>query len=67
MDNFYNSATKGTLPAVSWVVPSGPVSEHPPGAVSAGQSYVPSLINAVMSGPDWNSTAIVVDPRCEWR
>jgi phospholipase C len=34
------------------------VSEHPPNAVSFGQSYVTSLINAVMHGPDWNSTAI---------
>jgi phospholipase C len=39
-------------------VPSGAVSEHPPAAVSDGQSYVTSLINAVMKSPDWNSTAI---------
>lgn len=58
--NFYKAAKNGQLPAVSWVSPSGPVSEHPPGAVSAGQSYVTSLINAVMKGPDWNSTAIFV-------
>lgn len=58
VDNFYTAAATGTLPAVSWVVPSGPVSEHPPGAVSAGQSYVTSLVNAVMASPDWNSTAI---------
>ncbi|HEY0817093.1 MAG TPA: alkaline phosphatase family protein [Pseudonocardia sp.] len=58
VDNFYAAAKTGTLPAVSWVVPSGPVSEHPPGAVSAGQSYVTSLVNAAMSSPDWNSTAI---------
>ena len=47
-----------TLPAVSWVVPSGEVSEHPPAPVSYGQSYVTSLINAVMRSPDWGSTAI---------
>jgi phospholipase C len=58
--NFYTQAAKGTLPAVSWVVPSNAVSEHPPGRISAGQSYVTSLVNAVMSGPDWNSTAIFV-------
>ena len=46
------------MPAVSWVIPSGEVSEHPPSPVSYGQSYVTSLVNAVMSGPDWNSTAI---------
>jgi phospholipase C len=43
---------------VSWVVPSGAVSEHPPSPVSFGQSYVTSLVNAVMHSPDWKSTAI---------
>ncbi|MDP9332148.1 MAG: fibronectin type III domain-containing protein [Actinomycetota bacterium] len=43
---------------MSWIVPSGDVSEHPPSSVAAGQSYVTSLVNAVMSGPDWSSTAI---------
>ncbi|MDQ6642234.1 MAG: phospholipase, partial [Actinomycetota bacterium] len=48
------------LPAVSWVVPSGTLSEHPPGRVSAGQTYVSHLVNAVMRGRDWKSTAIFV-------
>jgi phospholipase C len=56
--NFYKQAKNGTLPAVSWVVPSSAVSEHPPAPVSYGQSYVTSLVNAVMAGPDWDSTAI---------
>jgi phospholipase C len=56
--NFYDQAKKGTLPAVSWVVPSGEVSEHPPAPVSYGQSYVTSLIDAVMRSPDWSSSAI---------
>ena len=56
--NFYKAARSGSLPAVSWVVPSGQVSEHPPSSVSGGQSYVTSLINAVMQSPDWDSTAI---------
>jgi phospholipase C len=55
---YYTAAKTGTLPAVSWVAPSGAVSEHPPAAVSAGQSYVTSLVNAAMTGPEWNSTAI---------
>ena len=58
VSNLYKDAKRGTLPSVSWVVPSGAVSEHPPSSVSAGQSYVTSLINAIMSGPDWDSTAI---------
>jgi phospholipase C len=44
--NFYAQAKTGELPAVSWVVPSGEVSEHPPAPVSFGQSYVTSLVNA---------------------
>jgi phospholipase C len=58
--NFYAAAKRGTLPAVSWVIPNGHVSEHPPGRVSAGQAWVTSLVNAVMSGPDWSSTAIFI-------
>ncbi len=42
------------------MVPNGALSEHPPAAVSYGQAYVTSLVNAVMSGPDWSSTAIFV-------
>jgi phospholipase C len=56
--DFYTAARKGALPAVSWVIPSGDVSEHPPGRISWGQNYVTGLINAVMRSPDWDSTAI---------
>jgi phospholipase C len=56
--NFLKAAKNGTLPAVSWVVPNDAVSEHPPSPVSVGQRYVTTLINAVMQGPDWASTAI---------
>jgi phospholipase C len=56
--NFYTAAQKGTLPAVSWVVPSLPVSEHYPAAISPGVAYVTSLVNAAMHGPEWDSTAI---------
>jgi phospholipase C len=56
--NFYSAARNGTLPAVSWVNPSGLDSEHPPASVHQGQAYVTSLINAVMKGKDWDSTAI---------
>jgi phospholipase C len=58
VSRFFSAAQAGTLPAVVWVCPSQSVSEHPPGLVSAGQAYVTSLIDAVMQGPDWDSTAI---------
>jgi phospholipase C len=55
---FLHAAKTGTLPAVSWVTPAGAVSEHPTARVSTGQAYVTRLVNAVMRGPDWPSTAI---------
>ena len=58
LNNFYSAARKGTLPAVTWITPSQSVSEHPPGLVTAGQTWVTRQINTIMSGPDWKSTAI---------
>jgi phospholipase C len=58
VQSFRLAAQEGTLPAVSWVVPNSKDSEHPPALVSTGQDYVTNLVNAVMSGPDWSSTAI---------
>jgi phospholipase C len=58
LSHFFAAAHQGSLPAVSWIVPNGRVSEHPPALVSRGQTYVTTLINAIMSSPDWKSTAI---------
>ena len=58
LDNFLKQAEAGALPAVSWIAPSGDVSEHPPSLVSAGQTYVTHLINTVMKGPNWKDCAI---------
>jgi phospholipase C len=58
VSHYFTAAKAGTLPAVSWIVPDGKVSEHPPALVSVGQAYVTSVINAAMQGPEWNSTAI---------
>jgi len=58
VSSYYADAKAGTLPAVTWVVPSGEVSEHPPSPISFGQTYVTSLVNAAMRSPDWSSTAI---------
>ncbi|GAC1319077.1 MAG: hypothetical protein NVSMB22_01680 [Chloroflexota bacterium] len=60
VQQFYQSARFGTLPAVSWVIPSEVQSEHPTQLVSTGQSYVTHLVNTLMTGPEWNSTAIFV-------
>ena len=58
LDSYFAAAKAGRLPAVSWVTPSGPDSEHPTASVHQGQAYVTAVINAAMKSPDWDSTAI---------
>jgi phospholipase C len=55
---FRRAAKAGTLPAVSWITPANVNSEHPPASVATGQAWVTGLINDVMRGKDWKSTAI---------
>jgi phospholipase C len=57
---FYRDAEAGTLPQVAWVIPSDAVSEHPPSNIGEGMAYVTGLVNAVMEGPDWDSSAIFI-------
>jgi phospholipase C len=61
LTSFFAAARTGTLPAVSWIVPNGAVSEHPPALVSTGETYVTGVINAIMRSPDWDSTAIFLN------
>ena len=58
LKSYFTAAKAGALPAVSWITPSQPDSEHPPASVHQGQAYVTALINAAMKSPDWDSTAI---------
>ena len=55
---FYEEARAGRLPSVAWITPAQKVSDHPPALITNGQAYVTRLINTIMRGPDWNSTAI---------
>jgi phospholipase C len=58
VSQFLAAARHGKLPAVSWVVPDEIHSEHAPATPSDGQRYVTRLIDSVMRGSDWNSTAV---------
>jgi phospholipase C len=62
LDNFYSAVQQPAscnLPNVSWIDPNMAVSEHPPaGLVSSGQTYVTTLVNAIMNSPCWGSTAV---------
>lgn len=60
VNQFLVDLKQGTLPQVSWLVPSSAFSEHPPSGVTAGMEYVTSLVNAVMASPYWQSTAIFI-------
>ncbi len=56
--DFMSAATNGTLPSVSWITPADVHSEHPPAGIRDGQAWVTNLVNAVMRGPNWDTTAI---------
>src|SRR5262249_10568587 len=56
--SYFAAARSGTLPAVSWIVPDWPHSDHPSASLRAGQAWVTRLIDAAMRSPDWDSTAI---------
>jgi phospholipase C len=56
--NFYRAARTGHLANVTWLIPNDAVSEHPSYSVAVGERYVTGLINAIMRGPEWKSTAI---------
>jgi phospholipase C len=58
LDDYYSDLAKGTLPAVSYVVPSGP-SEHPPGRVQSGEAFVGNVVTALKSSTSWPSSAFM--------
>ena len=69
-EQFLDDARTGALPAVSWLIPDFAVSEHTTVnafagttlSVSAceGENWTVQYINAIMQGPAWPTTAIVL-------
>jgi len=57
-ENYFDAAAAGSLPEVSWVMPTEDLSEHPPDNIADGQAWVTKVVNAAMTGPDWLHTAI---------
>jgi phospholipase C len=56
LEEYYEDLARGTLPAVSYIAPSGS-SEHPPGSIQAGQRFVRNLINGLMRSSAWKTSA----------
>src|SRR5579859_570619 len=70
---FAIDAAAGNLPNVAWLVTTGKSSfgtggtgggssvdnnEHPPGSVCNGENWTVNQLNALMSGPNWASSAV---------
>ena len=59
MSQYYKDLDDGTLPAVSFMVPSG-ASEHPPGSIQAGERLVRSLVQSLMTSSSWDDSAFML-------
>ena len=59
--NFLADLQSNLLPAVSFIKPLGPDTEHP-GYTSLvqGQQHVASLVQAIQASPYWKNTAIII-------
>jgi phospholipase C len=62
---FFADVAAGNLPPVSWLnsdfLEGGDdKSGHPPGSLCEGENYAVKVLNAVMNGPQWESTAVVL-------
>ena len=58
--NFFNDVKNGTLPSVSWVMPSLADSDHPASGCNHGPRWITSIVNAVGKSKYWSNTAVVL-------
>lgn len=59
LSQYYTDLKNGTLPAVSYIVPSGQ-SEHPPQKPITGERTVKTLIQELMRSSSWDSSAFML-------
>jgi phospholipase C len=59
-DQFFSDAQAGRLPAVSWVAMPEEDDEHPPENWCPGENWTVQALDAVMQGPDWDSSVVFV-------
>ncbi len=58
--NIFTDVKSGTLPAVSWVIPTLYDSDHPASGCNGGPRWVTKVINALGTSQYWKNTAIIV-------
>ena len=61
-DGLLADLTSGNQPnlVIASITTPGDLSEHPPDDPCTGQNYTVQLVNAIMQGPHWDQTAIVI-------
>jgi phospholipase C len=59
LDQLQEDLRRGTLPAVSYVVPLG-AREHPPGSLRVGQNVVRTIVTGLMRSQYWKSSALML-------
>ena len=60
IEQFAIDAATGNLPTVSWVIPYARFSEHPDYSVCAGENWTVDVMNRLMAGPAWESSAVFI-------
>jgi phospholipase C len=58
VSQYFEDLQRGTLPAVSYIVPSGS-SERPPSNLRSGQRFVRSLLDGLSASQQWASSAFI--------
>jgi len=60
----FTDAASGGLPSVSFVIPAGggnlAFAQHNDESNAAGDNWIGKIASAVMNGPDWSSTALII-------
>jgi phospholipase C len=60
VNQFANDVNSGHMANVSWVIPTGQNTDHPPVALQGGQNWLTQEVNTVMKSQYWSNTAIFV-------
>jgi phospholipase C len=59
LSQYFVDLQNGTLPSVSYIIPSG-ASEHPPSSLKSGQRFVKTVIQELMRSSAWDSSAFML-------
>ena len=58
--NVFGDLKNGSLPALSWVMPTLEDSDHPASGCNHGPRWITQVVNAIGQSKYWNNTAIVL-------